>query len=210
MTHTPPICPHDLGPGVSVCLRCLRDERVAARARLRRVASISVAIAIAAVAALVGVTVVSRTGWTDAKKEAAKASPPPPTTSAVEMPLSRPPFAPIIAEGLTALRDGVVAERAGDTVTVRFDSMGERTRRPEKFEALLRSTLPSIYGDAVRSALATLPHGSVASAGDLVSELPRRGLTIPIREGWTLRIVPGTRSGDDGPLVISYRTTLER
>jgi hypothetical protein len=35
-------------------------------------------------------------------------------------------------------------------------------------------------------------------------------MTIAVRDGWTLLIVPGTRPGDSGPLVVSYRVTIAR
>ena len=112
---------------------------------------------------------------------------------------------PVVPVGGTALRDSMVADRAGDTVRVRFDLELSRTRRPEKFEAIVRSTLPQVYGAAVDSALRALPVGAVARAGDLVATLPEQGFHIPLPGGRTIAVWPETRPGRDGPLVIAYR-----
>lgn len=113
--------------------------------------------------------------------------------------------APVVPVGRTALRDTMVADRAGDTVRVSFDLVLSRTRRPEKFEAIVRSTLPQVYGSAVDSALRALPDGAVARAGDLVSTLPEQGFRIPLAGGRTIAVWPETRAGRDGPLVVAYR-----
>ena len=65
----------------------------------------------------------------------------------------------------------MVADRAGDTVRVSFDLLLSRTRRSDKFEAIVRSTLPQVYGAPADSALRALPAGAVARAGDLVTTL---------------------------------------
>ncbi len=123
---------------------------------------------------------------------------PPPTAAAFAV-------APVVPVGRTALRDTMVADRAGDTVRVSFDLELSRTRRPEKFEAIVRSTLPQVYGAAVDSALRALPVGAVARAGDLVTTLPEQGFHIPLPGGRTIAVWPETRAGRDGPLVIAYR-----
>jgi len=112
---------------------------------------------------------------------------------------------PVVPVGRTALRDTMVADRAGDTVRVSFDLAPSRTRRPEKFEAIVRSTLPQVYGAAVDSALRALPDGAVARAGDLVTTLPDQGFRIPLAGGRTIAVWPETRAGRDGPLVVAYR-----
>lgn len=112
---------------------------------------------------------------------------------------------PVVPVGRTALRDTIVADRAGDTVRVSFDLELSRTRRPEKFEAIVRSTLPQVYGAAVDSALRALPVGAVARAGDLVTTLPEQGFHIPLPGGRTIAVWPETRAGRDGPLVVAYR-----
>ena len=112
---------------------------------------------------------------------------------------------PVVPVGGSALRDSMVADRAGDTVRVRFDLEMSRTRRPVKFEAIVRSTLPQVYGAAVDSALRAMPEGAVARAGDLVTTLPEQGFHIPLPGGRTIAVWPETRPGRDGPLVIAYR-----
>ena len=117
---------------------------------------------------------------------------------------------PVVPVGRTALRDTMVADRAGDTVRVSFDLELSRTRRPEKFEAIVRSTLPQVYGTAVDSALRALPVGAVARAGDLVTTLPEQGFHIPLAGGRTIAVWPETRPGRDGPLVVAYRAVASR
>jgi len=117
---------------------------------------------------------------------------------------------PVVPLGRTALRDTMVADRAGDTVRVSFDLELSRTRRPEKFEAIVRSTLPQVYGTAVDSALRALPVGAVARAGDLVTTLPAQGFHIPLAGGRAIAVWPETRPGRDGPLVVAYRAVASR
>jgi hypothetical protein len=121
-----------------------------------------------------------------------------------------PPLQPIVSQGTTMLQDSLVAVRSGDSVTLHFDTPGTRTRRPEKFEQIVRSTLPSIYGPAVSSLLARIPIGRLAQAGDLLTELPTRGVRLSLGAGWILGVWPETRSGHDGPLVVTYRTLVMR
>lgn len=108
------------------------------------------------------------------------------------------------------LKDSVVAIRAGNSVTVHFDTPNGRTRRPEKFEQIVRATLPVIYGPAVDSLLARVPRGALAGAGGLLTELPKRGFRVPLGTGWMLALWPGTRSGQNGPLVVAYRASVLR
>jgi hypothetical protein len=121
-----------------------------------------------------------------------------------------PPLLPIVSQGTTLLRDSLIAVRMGNSVTLHFDTPAERTRRPEKFEQIVRSTLPAIYGPAVDSLLAKIPDGQLARAGDLMNDLPTRGLRLALGEGWVLAVWPETRIGHDGPLVVTYRTTVMR
>jgi len=113
--------------------------------------------------------------------------------------------APLVPVGRTALRDTMVADRAGDTVRVSFDLVLSRTRRADKFEAIVRSTLPQVYGALADSALRALPVGTVARAGDLTTTLAERGFQIPVAGGRTIAVWPEMREGRDGPLVIAYR-----
>ena len=93
-----------------------------------------------------------------------------------------PPLQPIVSQGTTVLPDSLVAVRSGDSVTLHFDTPGARTRRPEKFEQIVRSTLPAIYGPSVSALLARIPIGRLAQAGDLLTELPTRGVAaVPRR-----------------------------
>jgi hypothetical protein len=121
---------------------------------------------------------------------------------------SAPELAPTIGEGRTSLRDGIVAERHDDEITVHFDTPAARTRRPEKFEGVLRATLPEIFGVAVDSALAAMPAGTIVPPQGLTTELPTQGLYVPLPGGPTLRIWPGTRPGEEGPLVVRYRVLI--
>ncbi|HEU4640874.1 MAG TPA: hypothetical protein VFS44_00375 [Gemmatimonadaceae bacterium] len=229
---TPP-CPHEQRPGTKVCLHCRREARLAARARRRRslvrYGLAGVTIAILGAAGIAGATALQRrppralpsrsaatpvTGpdaslhpnsdGSATTAPAAIAGGPATTASRGARP------APVVAEGRTALRDGMFAVRAGDTVTVHFDTPLARTRRPLKFERIVRTTLPMVFGAAADSALSPLRDGAIAEAGELLSELPSRGVRLPTVGGWTLALYPETRPGEDGPLVISYRVAVTR
>jgi hypothetical protein len=121
-----------------------------------------------------------------------------------------PPLQPIVSQGTTLLADSLVAVRNGDSVTLHFDTQAARTRRPEKFEQIVRSTLPAIYGPSVTALLARIPIGRLAQAGDLLTDLPNRGLRLSLGAGWILGVWPETRTGHDGPLVVTYRTLVMR
>jgi hypothetical protein len=104
-------------------------------------------------------------------------------------------LAATIGEGRTTLRDGIVAERRGDEITVQF-------------EGILRATLPQIFGATVDSALVASPAGTLVPPHGLTTDLPTQGLYVPLPGGATLRIWPGTRPGADGPLVVRYRVLV--
>ena len=224
-----PPCPHDVGPGIAVCLRCRQERRAASRDRRRRVfyATSAVILGIAVLGAA------GAAGMLDSELRAAGiVLPPEPTVTAayiapvvaapeVTVPaettvtsaasVTTPPapeLAPVIGEGRSDLRDGITAERSGAEVQVHFDQPLTRTRRPEKFEILVRSTLPQIYGAVADSALAAIPVGALVPREGLVTDLPTRGLVIPVRDGMTLRVWPETRPGQEGPLVVRYRATV--
>ena len=112
---------------------------------------------------------------------------------------------PRIAEGRRELTDSMFAVREGPAVTVHFDTESLRTRYDWKFERVVRSTLPIVFGSVVRAALDSIPEGQLAAGGDLLTELTTRGIDLPIGEGQTLRVWPVTRPGQDGPLVVAYR-----
>lgn len=225
---TPP-CPHEQRPGTKVCLHCRREARLAARARRRRslvhYGLAGVVIAVLCAVGIAGATALQhRTSRTLSSGEVAPSvprpdAPRPPasagaaTTASAMAADTRPRAArpaPVVTEGRTALPDGMFALRAGDTVTVHFDTPLARTRRPRKFERIVRATLPLVFGATADSALSPLPDGAIAKAGELLSELPTRGVHLPTAGGWTLALYPETRPGEDGPLVISYRVTATR
>ena len=148
----------------------------------------------------------------DSERGQAAAAPMPVAPSAATA-ASRPPLvAPAfrVAEGSTDLGEGITAIRDGDTVRVHFDTPLARTRRPEKFERVVRSTLPTLLDAADQPSLGELPQGAIAAAGDLISELPVRGVRLPLDSGRALMIWPETRPGRDGPLVVTYRVALAR
>ncbi len=110
--------------------------------------------------------------------------------------------------GQSSLPDGVTATRTDSGVTLAFDTPSTRTRVAEKFERFVRSTLPTLYGHDVDASLAAIPLGALTKQGDLLSELPTRGIRIPVKDEWTLAVYPETRPGQDGPLVVRYRTAM--
>jgi hypothetical protein len=130
--------------------------------------------------------------------------------AAVAQPGSQPPLTLVVREGHTDLPDDLVAERGGDSVLVDFDTPGTRTRRRDKFESVLRRTLPMVYGAPIDSVLRTIPDGGFVDGADLVTELPARGVHVHVGQGWTLDLWPATRPGQDGPLVISYWARVTR
>jgi hypothetical protein len=119
-----------------------------------------------------------------------------------------PPLVPILAHGETTLSQGITATRSDSSVIVRFDVDGLRTRRRDKFERLVRETLPAVYGHRADSVLAGMPDGAIAGQGDLLTELPSRGVRLALNDGWKLTLFPETRPGRDGPLVVRYRVAV--
>ena len=233
-----PPCPHDVGPGIPVCLRCRKENRIATRERRRRAlfatAAIALGIATIGAAGAAGLLdselraagfvippaaalseqtlpppVAIATGVEAAPVVVASVSPESTVVSTASVTI--PPAAELaatIGEGRTTLRDGIVAERRGDEVTVHFDTPLTRTRRPEKFEGILRATLPQIYGARVDSALVAMPAGTLVPPQGLTTDLPAQGLYVPVPGGPTLRIWPETRRGEEGPLVVRYRVLV--
>jgi hypothetical protein len=116
----------------------------------------------------------------------------------------------VLPLGRTDLPDSVVAVRDGDTVRVRFDTSPLRTRRADKFERIVRETLPAVYGRLADTLLAAIPDGRLAAPNDLLTELPARGIHLAAADGRRIGLWPETRPGRDGPLVIAYRTLVER
>jgi hypothetical protein len=134
----------------------------------------------------------------------------PPARAVDTAPPPPPRLGPIIPQGRTDLHDSLFAVRSGDTVVVNFDTGPARTRRADKFESLVRQTLRSVYGAVADTVLATVPDGKLASAKELVTILPSRGIHLRAAQGPRLALWPQTRPGRDGPLVVAYRTIVER
>jgi len=123
---------------------------------------------------------------------------------------TRSPIGPIIPQGRTDFHDSLFAIRSGDTVVVHFDTSPSRTRRADKFEAIVRQTLNVVYGPIADSVLAGVPSGRLAAPNELVTTLPSRGIHLTGPRGARLALWPETRPGRDGPLAVAYRTLLER
>jgi hypothetical protein len=117
---------------------------------------------------------------------------------------------PIIPAGRTELPDSLYAERRADTVVVHFDTSPARTRRADKFEAIVRQTLRSVYGAVADTALAAVAAGRLIVPNELLTVLPTRGLHLAAPNGARIVLWPETRPGRDGLLVVAYRTTVER
>ena len=233
-------CSHDLGPGTTVCLRCRQERRDAARARQQQLVALSGVVAMGllgvyvmgasaanawntsaseerrtpARASVVASSVSSGTEVTQqgitfasSTTDAPASATAPAATSAVVV---QPPLSLIVAEGRTALPDSLIAERGGDSVAVDFDTPATRTRRRDKFESVVRRTLPMVYGAGIDSVLQSIPPGEIAGGADLLTELPKRGVHLRVAQGWTLDLWPETRLGQDGPLVVGYRARVTR
>lgn len=230
-------CTHDLGPGTKVCLRCRREQREADIARQQRLLVKAGVISLGLVFAYVaGASIVSATRSVSTVSHRTE----PPTMLAttevvqqgthqvVAMPVERAPAASRVAVPAPALGpapaplsiivpmgrsdapDSLILERTGDSIVVDFDTDAARTRRRDKFESIVRQTLRLVYGPGVDAALAAVPAGTLVGGGDLLTELPTRGIHVPLSDGWTLDVFPETRPGRDGPLVGSYRTRLHK
>jgi hypothetical protein len=119
-------------------------------------------------------------------------------------------LAPIVPDGRSDLRDSIYVVRLGDTVRVYFDTPDARTRRADKFEMVVRSTLPAVYGLPVDSALSALAVGRLTREGDLLTDLPTRGVRVALASGAVVTLWPETRPGRDGPLVVAYRSVITR
>lgn len=208
-------CPHDLRPGTTVCLHCRREARVTGQARTRRTLAragiIGVALLVCAAAASSGVSALQRYRAPAAGKDAAPDAAPPAPDVAAATPTrpARPAWLlPRTAMGRTVLRmPAAFAQRDGDAVTVHFDEVMTRTRRADKFERIVRATLPEVYGATADSMLAAVKPGTLVGGDDLVTELPERGIRLAHPSGAALVLWPETRPGRDGPLVVAYRVT---
>jgi hypothetical protein len=225
-----PVCNHERRPGTTVCLHCRHAARAAAAERRKKLAfrgtALAIVVAIAAVTASLGANELR--GWLNRKSvpdpaqvvasSAARAedslstnvAPVPVAQQGDIAPASPAPLIPVIAAGESQLAEGLTATRSDSGVTLGFDTPMLRTRMPDKFERFLRATLRQVYGPGVEGALASLPEGSIAAQGNLLEELPTRGIHIPVSDGWTIIVFPETRPGQDGPLVVRYRVAVTR
>lgn len=255
-------CPHDLGPGTTVCLRCRQEQRDAARTRQQQMLAVCGVAAmgllgiyvmgasaanawhaatrpdtgrVVARASVVASSVNGNAGGNEVKQQgdtvSAAAGPTSaptagltagpafvPTTlagtpaapPASVAPTTESPVAILVSEGRTDLTATLIAERAGDSLIVDFDTPETRTRRRDKFEAVVRRTLPMLYGAPVDSVLRAIPDGGIVGDADLLGELPKRGVHLALGNGSTLELWPETRPGQDGPLVVSYRARVRR
>jgi hypothetical protein len=231
------VCTHERRPGTTVCLRCRHDARVAARDRMKRLmlrggALTIVAATVITAATLGGTAMRGRSAGRQAASPAVPTGAPvvvasadslaadsvaratqtrpesivAPAQNAPPSALSAP--APILPMGESPLSDGMTANRGDSAVVVSFDVQTSRTRRAQKFEQIVRTTLPAVYGPAADSALAHIPNGEIAQQGDLLSELTVRGVRIRLTPPWEIRVYPETRSGPTGPLVVRYRALV--
>ena len=140
---------------------------------------------------------------------------PAPTLAPTPAPASAPspmatPLKPLVPEGTTTLAGGMTATRHDSVVVLSFDFAGARTRIPERFERLVRATLPSVYGPRADSAVRAIPDGGIVRQGDLFTELTERGVRIPLSAGGAISLYPISRPGRDGPLVTQYRVTVTK
>jgi hypothetical protein len=213
---TPPPCPHGLRPGTTVCLHCRQEARAAAQQRRYRLAA-RVGLATLGGAVLISLIIGGLNAIAPDARELGKAvaqsvrrSANQVATAAVQR--SRTPsLEPVIAEGRRELGDSVFAERVDDQVTVHFDTDALRTRYDWKFEGVVRATLPAVFGPDARAALDSVPSGTFVRGGDLLRELPTRGIPLELKgSGQTLKVWPITRAGRDGPLVVGYRVSPAR
>jgi hypothetical protein len=250
--HTPQSpsqdCPHERGPGTTLCLHCRREARLVAQVKRKKlmlrgtaaaiVIGTSLAASAMAATAMRGRSAARRTGTsasrvvvptpvlssaaiavssrvdstlavsaatdsgTSATNSPAAASP-----SIVVAP-EKAPLSPVIPSGSSPLTGGLTVFRADSVVTVSFDLPMQRTRIPEKFEHLVRTSLPAVYGPAMDSILTKVAIGALAGQGNLLTELPTVGVRIPVSSSWEVRVYPETRKGQDGPLVVRYRSVV--
>jgi hypothetical protein len=143
------------------------------------------------------------------------AEPEPMTPATVPAPAA--PIAPspakgasLLGQGRTTLTDSIYAVRTGDSVVVNFDTHGNRTRRADKFEQMLRTTLPLVYGRRIASSLDSVPTGALLPSRDVVGELTSQGMRLTLDNGLRISLWPQTRPSADGLLVVAYRVVVER
>ena len=116
----------------------------------------------------------------------------------------------VLIEGRTKLTDSIYALRTGDSVIVNFDTQGNRTRRADRFERLVRSTLPLVYGKLATSRIDSIPAGTLLPSRDIIGALQSKGMRLTLENGATITVRPLTRVGRDGVLAVAYLTIVER
>lgn len=212
-----PTCPHGLRPGTTVCLHCRQEQRLAAR-KERYLIAARFGIATAGVGVVLAVIIggvlalapSSSTAHTVDGADTATVTQAAKTVKPVTRAAARPAqqrLIPAISEGRRELGDSMFAVREGFQVTVHFDTDELRTRFDWKFEGVVRATLPIVFGAEARAALDSVPEGSLARDGDLLNDLPTKGIALDLPSGTELRVWPITRPGRDGPIVVGYRAT---
>jgi hypothetical protein len=154
-------------------------------------------------------TIVAATPMKDSVVAAAAAQPSVAAPAPISTPAA-PGLKPVLPEGTTTLAGGMTATRHDSVVVLSFDFAGARTRIPERFERLVRTTLPSVYGARADSAMRAIPEGGIARQGDLFTVLIERGVRIPLSTGGAIALYPISRPGHDGPLVTQYRVTVTK
>jgi hypothetical protein len=118
--------------------------------------------------------------------------------------------ASLLGQGRTTLSDSIFAVRSGDSVTVNFDTKGNRTGRADKFEHMVRETLPLVYGRRNTASIDSVPEGSLLPSRDVLGELTSRGMHLTLDNGLKIALWPQTRPTSDGPLVVAYLLVVEK
>jgi hypothetical protein len=131
------------------------------------------------------------------------ATPPPAATA-------RPAGNSSLGQGRTTLTDSIYAMRSGDSVVVNFDTKGNRTGRADKFEQMVRATLPLVYGRRNTASIDSVPAGSLLPSRDVLGELASRGMHLQLDNGLKIALWPQTRETTSGPLVVAYLLLVER
>lgn len=229
MSLVPPRpCTHDLRPGTTVCLYCRREARLAARGRALRAAA-RIGGVTAGVLAVIGLGAAgvsalrahrsaplrltesalgAEQGSPLAIDSASAQSALPDSSPAAHATRTARGIAPAAAPGRIDLGNGLFAVRNGNQVTVHFDTPDTRTRRRDKFEHIVRQTLPEVFGALADSVLDRLPSGELVPPPELPADLSGRGIRLSLPDGRGITLWPETRPGRDGPLVVSYRASI--
>jgi hypothetical protein len=237
---SPDSCPHERRPGTKFCLHCRHEARLVAKERRRRLmlrgSELSAVLLVLGSVGTIGAVTLRRHATTRRAESPAAtttavamanpthdsvaaqapspapvvAAPTPASATATSPAPTVAVLKPIVPEGTTTLVGGITATRHDSVVVLSFDFAGARTRLPERFERLVRTTLPSVYGAPADSAIRAIPDGGIVREGDLFTELSERGVRIPLSAGGAIALYPILRPGRDGPLVTQYRVTVTK